>query len=109
MERPAERAEVVTGRLYLEADGAMDRPADGTEDGAEVVTGRLYLEADGAMDRPADGAEDGVGVVTGRHRLETDGEDDSVQAVPKMGRPWRSRSPARRNSGPYTGESVTPS
>jgi hypothetical protein len=76
MDRPAEGAVVVTGRLYLAADGAMDRPADGTEDGAEVVTGRHYPEADGAMDRPADGVE----VVTGRHRLEADGADGSLRA-----------------------------
>jgi hypothetical protein len=99
MDRPVEGAEVVTGRLYLAADGATGRPADGMEEGAEVVTGRHYLEADGAMDRPADGAEvvigrhrleaDGAEVVIGRHRLEADGADGSVQAVPKAGRPWR--------------------
>lgn len=88
MDRPAEGveegADMVTGRLHLEADGAMDRAANGVEDGAEMVTGRHYLEADGAMDRPAYGVEGGAQVVTGRHRLEAGGADGSVQAVPKL-------------------------
>src|SRR4029077_11144667 len=88
MDRPAEGVEegvdMVTGRLHLEADGAMDRAANGVEDGAEMVTGRHYLEADGAMDRPAYGVEGGAQVVTGRHRLEAGGADGSVQAVPKL-------------------------